>query len=87
MREIREEKQFKKDLKDLGISPAKLDLLLEGIVLTVSTHPEIFPDVDGKPNLRRLHVPAFPGLRCMNIWFTYSEKTVQFLEIDVIDDL
>jgi len=87
MRSIIEETKFRDDLGKLGIDPKRLDQLLEGIVLTVATKPDIYPEVPGKPALRRLRVRPFPGLKCLNIWFSFDNESVRFLEIDVMDDL
>ena len=85
MRTIREEPQFRDRLRELGVSAARMDELIEGIVLTVATHPEIFQEIPGK-SLRRFQVFPFPGMPRMNIWFTYDHQYIDFVEIDVLDD-
>lgn len=85
MRTIREEDEFKKKLEGIGVSPRLLDELIEGIILTVATSPEIFAEVPGTP-LRRFRVIPFPGIPRMNIWFRFDDEYVDFVEIDVMED-
>jgi hypothetical protein len=85
MRTIREAEAFSKKLVELGVSPKRMDELLEGISLTVATHPEIFEQVPGK-NLRRFRIVPFPGLPQLNVWFRYDEQYVDLVEIDVLED-
>jgi hypothetical protein len=84
MRTIREEPAFRDQLQKLGVSPQRMDELLEGMSLTVATHPEIFQQVPGK-ELRRFRVIPFPGMPRMNVWFRYDEQYVDLVEIDVLE--
>ena len=85
MRTIREAETFAKKLKELGVDPKRMDELLEGITLTVATHPEIFEKLPGK-ELRRFRIPPFPGMPQLNVWFKYDDNNVDFLEIDILED-
>jgi hypothetical protein len=84
MRTIREETEFRTKLEQLNISPERMDVLLEGICLTVATHPEIFAEVPGK-SLRRFRLPPFPNSPQLNVWFVYDDKYVYLLEVDVLE--
>lgn len=84
MRTIREEPTFRERLEKLGVSPKRMDELLEGILLTVASHPEIFDRVPGK-DLWRFRVIPFPGMPRMNVWFRYDDQYVDFIEVDVLE--
>lgn len=62
-----------------------MDGLLEAITLTVATHPEIFEEIPGT-RLRRFRVIPFPGIPRMNIWFSFDDHHVNFVEIDALED-
>ncbi len=80
LRQIVEEHKFTQQLEKRGISAERLDDLLEGIIVIVSRAPELFPAVPGT-RLRRIVVNPFLG-KALNLWFTYDDTSVTFLEID-----
>ena len=83
-REIVDEHGFLKKLEKLGVSAKRLDELLESLQLHLARRPELFPNVPGT-TLHRVVVNPFPGLRHLNLWFTYDDKTVTFVEVDEIE--
>jgi len=85
MRTIREEDRFRERLRELGVSAERLDKLLEGIGVAIAMRPEVFPKLPFGTNLHRIRVVPFPGLPALNLWFTYDETTVSFIEIDLRD--
>ena len=85
MRTIREEQRFRDRLQELGVTAERLDELLEGIGIAVASKPEIFPKLPFGTNIHRIRVVPFSGLPAMNLWFTFDDATVSFIEIDLMD--
>jgi hypothetical protein len=81
MRTIIEEDSFRQSLKKLGISPKRLDELVEGVIFAVAKSPETFPEVPGT-GIHRLQILPFPGMKRLNVWFTFEDETVTFLGVD-----
>ena len=81
-REIVEEESFVIEKQRISRSAKRLDEILFGITWVLSRKPESFPQVTGL-DLYLAKTDPVPGLPSVNVWFTFDERKVYLLFIEL----
>lgn len=80
MREIVDSDQLKEELRRCGVSARKLDDLMNGLVFSLQTRPEVFRRED-QSGWSRIMVTEFPpDIPAIRIWFTFDAERVYIRE-------
>ncbi len=85
MREIVEEEAFKKCVQELRLNYKRLDEAMSAVCLALSRRPENFPMVLGT-HISRARILASLGVPECDVWFTYDNRRVRLIHIELLPE-
>ena len=85
-RGIVESPQFREEADAICPSTKRLDSVLFAVTWALSRHPEHFEKVPGTKTLHRVLTDPFPDMPSLRIWYTFSDKEVTLLSIELAEE-
>jgi len=85
-RGIVESPQFHEEANAICADVKRMDSALFAVTWALSRHPEHFEKVPGTKNLCRVLTDPFPDMPSLRIWYTFGEKEVTLLSIELAEE-